>query len=86
MNRHNGTLTSPAFGHANYPHNQKCTFKIRHPEGGKLSMIFSYMDIHPTDYVQVRGSPFLLFDFICYQLFFMRKVHDRLSYVSALRK
>ena len=56
LNRHNGTLTSPAFGHANYPHNQKCTYKIRHPEGGKLSMIFSYLDVHPTDSVQVRQS------------------------------
>jgi hypothetical protein len=54
LNRHNGTLTSPAFGHSNYPHNQKCTYKIRHPDGGKLSMIFSFLDIHPTDYVQVR--------------------------------
>lgn len=53
INRFNGTLTSPAFGQANYPHNLKCTYRIRHPEGGKLSMIFSHMDIHPTDSVQV---------------------------------
>jgi hypothetical protein len=42
LNRHNGTLTSPAFGHANYPHNQKCTYKIRHP-GANVSKLFFFL-------------------------------------------
>ncbi len=52
----NGTVTSPAFGSAPYPHNQECTYRIRHPEGQgrRVSMAFRHLDLHPTDVVQVR--------------------------------
>ena len=50
----NGTVSSPAFGSAPYPHNQECTYRIRHPEGnGRVSMAFMHLDLHPTDVLEV---------------------------------
>ena len=33
-----GKITSPAFGVANYPNNQECTYLIKRPGGGRLSL------------------------------------------------
>ncbi len=57
----NGTLSSPAFGAAGasggYPHNQECTYVVRHPDGaGRISMVFTHMDVHPSDVVEVSGN------------------------------
>nr|XP_022919679.1 sushi, von Willebrand factor type A, EGF and pentraxin domain-containing protein 1 isoform X1 [Onthophagus taurus] len=49
----NGTLTSPAFGLANYPSNQECLFKIKNPGGGPLSLNFIKFDVDKSDNVQV---------------------------------
>ena len=54
INQHNGTLQSPAYAlGADYPANQECVYRIRHPEGGRLSMIFTDLNIHPTDKIEV---------------------------------
>ena len=50
---HNGTLTSPAYGSASYPNNQVCTYRIRHPEGNGISLMFLDMNLHPSDFVEV---------------------------------
>ena len=50
---HNGTLTSPAYGSASYPNNQVCTYRIRHPEGNGVSLMFLDMNLHPSDFVEV---------------------------------
>ena len=58
---HNGTLTSPAYGSASYPNNQVCTYRIRHPEGNGISLMFLDMNLHPSDFVEVRiREPFLV--------------------------
>ena len=57
INQFNGTLTSPAFGKSEidgYPPNQECIYTIRNPAGTRLSMMFTSLDVHNTDKVQVR--------------------------------
>ena len=54
ITKRNGTVHSPAFGSSNYPTNQECVIRIRDPAGGKLSLMFQQMDVHPTDFVQVN--------------------------------
>lgn len=49
----NGTLTSPAFGLANYPSNQECIFKVKNPKRGPISLKFDDFSIHKSDVVQV---------------------------------
>ena len=56
ITKKNGTVHSPAFGSSDYPLNQECVIRIRDPEGGRLSMMFTDMDVHPTDLVQVRNA------------------------------
>ena len=55
ITKRNGTIYSPAFGSSNYPNNQDCVIRIRDPQGGKLSLMFTDMDLHPTDLVQVMN-------------------------------
>ena len=57
INQFNGTLTSPAFGKSEidgYPPNQECIYSIRNPSGTRLSMMFTSLDVHNSDKVQVR--------------------------------
>ena len=54
VTKRNGTIHSPAYGSSDYPTNQECVIRIRDPEGGRLSMKFTNMDVHFTDVVQVR--------------------------------
>ena len=57
INQFNGTLTSPAFGKSEidgYPPNQECIYTIRNPSGTRLSMMFTSLDVHNSDKVQVR--------------------------------
>ena len=59
INQFNGTLTSPAFGKPEingYPPNQECIYTIRNPSGTRLSMMFTSLDVHPSDKVQVRDN------------------------------
>lgn len=49
----NGTITSPAYGLANYPSNQECLYKIRNPVGGALSLNFDDFDVDKSDFVQI---------------------------------
>ena len=58
---HNGTLTSPAYGSASYPNNQVCTYRIRHPEGNAISLMFLDMNLHPSDFVEVGNNTFTIF-------------------------
>ena len=53
INQANGTLSSPAYGVAPYPHNQDCTYRVRHPEGGRLSIRFSDLRLKSPDRIQV---------------------------------
>jgi len=50
----NGSVSSPAFGLAQYPSNQDCTYLIRRPKGGPLSLRFTHFDLDDADFVQVR--------------------------------
>ena len=57
IDTYNGTLSSPAYGiGAEYPANQDCVYRIRHPEGGKLSLLFSELNLHPTDKIEVTDG------------------------------
>ena len=61
INRFNGTLSSPAFGKPEsngYPPNQECIYTIRHPSGNRLSMMFTNLDLHTSDRVQVTHKSF----------------------------
>ncbi|KAI8115214.1 CUB and sushi domain-containing protein 1 [Lucilia cuprina] len=49
----NGTVTSPAFGLADYPKNQECFFTIRNSMGSPLSLKFDKFMVHKSDNVQV---------------------------------
>ena len=49
----NGTLSSPAFGMAPYPCNLDCLIRIKNPNSGPLSLKFDFMNIHPSDFVQI---------------------------------
>lgn len=49
----NGTVSSPAYGLADYPSNQECLLRIRNPSGSALSLKFNYFNVHPSDSVQV---------------------------------
>ncbi|TMW45144.1 hypothetical protein DOY81_009775, partial [Sarcophaga bullata] len=49
----NGTVTSPAFGLADYPKNQECFFTIRNSMGLPLSLKFDKFIVHKSDNVQV---------------------------------
>ncbi|XP_073822904.1 sushi, von Willebrand factor type A, EGF and pentraxin domain-containing protein uif isoform X2 [Musca autumnalis] len=49
----NGTVTSPAFGLADYPKNQECYFTIRNSMGSPLSLKFVKFMVHKSDNVQV---------------------------------
>lgn len=49
----NGTLTSPAYGLANYPSNQECLYKIKNPGGGPLSLVFNNFNVDKSDNVQI---------------------------------
>jgi len=53
INQANGTLESPAYGVASYPHNQDCVYRVRHPTGGRLSMRFNDLRLHSSDKIQV---------------------------------
>ena len=52
----NGTIYSPAFGSSNYPTNQECDIRVQDPMGGKISLKFTQMDIHTTDFVQASAE------------------------------
>lgn len=49
----NGTVTSPAFGLADYPKNQECYFTIRNNARAPLSLKFDKFTVHKSDNVQV---------------------------------
>ncbi|KAG8295757.1 calcium ion binding [Homalodisca vitripennis] len=49
----NGTVSSPAYGLADYPSNQECLMRIHNPSGSALSLKFDYFNVHPSDSVQV---------------------------------
>ncbi|XP_054265760.1 uncharacterized protein LOC128988471 [Macrosteles quadrilineatus] len=49
----NGTVSSPAYGLADYPSNQECLLRIHNPSGSALSLKFDYFNVHPSDTVQV---------------------------------
>jgi hypothetical protein len=56
----NGTLLSPAYESASYPLNQKCFYRLKHPVGGRLSLLFMEMrlDDEGRDTVRVfNGRP-----------------------------
>ena len=53
ITQRNGTVHSPAFGSSAYPTNQECVLRVQDPMGGKISLKFTDMDIHPSDVVQV---------------------------------
>jgi len=53
FNQANGTLESPAYGVEDYPPNQECTYRVRHPEGGRLSMRFNDLQLHSSDKIEV---------------------------------
>jgi hypothetical protein len=56
LNQYNGTLTSPAYGAAAYPHNQECTYRLNHPDGqGRISLAFHHIDLHPSDTLEVKN-------------------------------
>ncbi|XP_042883171.1 sushi, von Willebrand factor type A, EGF and pentraxin domain-containing protein 1-like isoform X2 [Penaeus japonicus] len=48
-----GTITSPAFGISDYPTNQECSYLIKRPGGGPLSLKFSAFDVEEKDTIQV---------------------------------
>lgn len=50
----NGTIESPSFGLNDYPNNQECLYKIKNPDGGRLSLKFVNFDVHTSDHVQVN--------------------------------
>lgn len=49
----NGTLSSPAFGLANYPSNLDCLIRIKNPTNGPLSLKFDALNLHQSDVVQI---------------------------------
>lgn len=49
----NGSISSPAFGLSPYPSNQECTYLIKRPKGGPLSLKFTSFDLDDADFVQV---------------------------------
>lgn len=49
----NGSISSPAFGLAPYPSNQECTYLVKRPKGGPLSLRFTHFDLDDGDFVQV---------------------------------
>ena len=56
INRYDGKINSPAFGKpetGGYPPNQECIYTLRHPAGTKLSMMFTHLDLHASDTIQV---------------------------------
>ena len=53
INRPNGTIESPAYGVGGYPGSQECTYRVLHPEGGRLSMRFNDVRLDPSDKIQV---------------------------------
>ncbi|CAG7724478.1 unnamed protein product [Allacma fusca] len=53
----NGSIASPAFGLTNYPSNQDCTYVIKRPKGGPLSLRFTHFDLEEADFVQVYDGP-----------------------------
>lgn len=65
INAYNGTVLSPAYNAAHadeYPANQECVYRIIHPEGGKLSLMFDDFDVHPSDKVEVLDGQVPLHD------------------------
>ena len=54
----NGSVSSPAFGLGQYPSNQDCTYLIKRPKGGPLSLRFTHFDLDEADFVQVRNMDF----------------------------
>ncbi|XP_063614589.1 sushi, von Willebrand factor type A, EGF and pentraxin domain-containing protein 1-like isoform X2 [Penaeus indicus] len=48
-----GTITSPAFGISDYPTNQECSYLIKRPGGGSLSLKFNAFDVEEKDTIQV---------------------------------
>lgn len=48
-----GNISSPAFGVANYPHNQNCVYRIARPSGGSLSLHFKDFDVANDDHLQL---------------------------------
>jgi len=56
LDKYNGSLSSPAFGSKAYPHNQECVYRVRHPDGGRVSLAFHHMDLHPSDTVEVSSG------------------------------
>ncbi|XP_071520140.1 uncharacterized protein uif isoform X2 [Panulirus ornatus] len=48
-----GTISSPAYGVSQYPTNQECSYLIKRPGGGPLSLKFSDFDVEEKDTVQV---------------------------------
>ncbi|XP_069982834.1 uncharacterized protein uif isoform X2 [Penaeus vannamei] len=48
-----GTITSPAFGISDYPTNQECSYLIKRPGGGSLSLKFNAFDVEEKDAIQV---------------------------------
>ena len=73
ITKRNGTVHSPAFGSSAYPTNQECVMRIRDPEGGRLSLQFTEMEVHPTDIVQVRFIQ-LFFSKEIFQIFCAKKL------------
>ncbi|ODN06404.1 Fibropellin-1 [Orchesella cincta] len=53
----NGSISSPAFGLSPYPSNQECTYLIKRPKGGPLSLRFTHFDLDDGDFVQVHDGP-----------------------------
>lgn len=49
----NGTVSSPAYGLAQYPGNLECLIRIKNPSSGPLSLKFDAMSLHSSDHVQV---------------------------------
>lgn len=52
----NGSISSPAYGLQPYPSNQECTYLIKRPKGGPLSLRFTHFDLDDGDFVQVSLS------------------------------
>ncbi|XP_067122803.1 uncharacterized protein [Centruroides vittatus] len=48
-----GNITSPAYGVVNYPTNQICTYSIRLPTPGPLSLKFDDFKVADDDFVQI---------------------------------
>ncbi|KAG1655606.1 Fibropellin-1 [Nymphon striatum] len=47
------TAESPAFGIQDYPSSQRCTYLIKRPGGGPISLKFNEFSVQQDDYVQV---------------------------------